>query len=79
MKTYNIKLPLKDYDIHDFHVGDIIYLSGTIGTGRDHVHKRILEYRNSDRILPDSFSFFDKGAIYHMGPIVKKNEKMNIK
>ncbi|MHA1776051.1 MAG: FumA C-terminus/TtdB family hydratase beta subunit [Promethearchaeota archaeon] len=72
MTTYHLNLPLTQLNIHDFHIGDIIYLSGIIGTGRDHVHKRICEFIENDESLPPLFSNFHQGAIYHMGPIVKK-------
>ncbi|MHA1612715.1 MAG: FumA C-terminus/TtdB family hydratase beta subunit [Promethearchaeota archaeon] len=75
MTIYHLHLPLSDQEsknMDKFHAGDIIYLSGIIGTGRDHVHHRILEYNLSNQSLPDSFHYFSKGAIYHMGPIVKK-------
>ncbi len=75
MTTYQIQLPLSDQKIEEFHAGDIIYLSGIIGTGRDHVHKRIVEYNLTNQSLPDNFQYFSQGAIYHMGPIVKKSDE----
>lgn len=74
MATYHINLPLKQLNINDLHVGDIIFLSGIIGSGRDHVHKRICEYINNSEKLPSSFSIFENGAIYHMGPIVTEKD-----
>ena len=64
MKT--IKLPCKDEDIQDLRIGDIIYLCGTLVTGRDKVYNRVTE---EGVPLPVDL----KGmAIYHAGPIVKK-------
>ena len=64
MKTLN--LPLSDADIRGFCVGDVIYLSGTIVTGRDEVHHRVVEKEEN---LPVNL----KGmALYHAGPIVRE-------
>lgn len=74
MTEYYIDLPLTDHKIEDFLAGDIIYLSGVIGTGRDHVHKRVIKYVEADQDFPKNFHYFQKGAIYHMGPIVKQDD-----
>ena len=74
MTTYHIQLPLSEPKITEFHAGDILYLSGILGTGRDHVHKRIVEYKITNQSLPENLHHFSQGAMYHMGPIVKKGE-----
>jgi len=60
-----LKLPLQDEDIRNLRTGDIIYLSGTLVTGRDEVHRRVLDEGIS---LPVNLNGM---AIYHAGPIVK--------
>jgi len=60
-----IYLPLQDDDIQKFHIGDIIYISGTIATGRDEVYHRVVE----ENIMPPVD--LNGMAIYHAGPIVK--------
>ena len=59
-------LPLRDDDIRGLKAGEIIYLAGTLVTGRDEVHHRIVE--NGETPPVDL-----KGmAIYHAGPIVRE-------
>lgn len=71
-KTYHITLPLTDEKIRQFKVGDVIYLSGVICTGRDQVHKRIIDYKKQQKLLPERFNHLKGSGIYHMGPIMKK-------
>ena len=64
LKTIN--LPVEYEDIRGLRAGDIICLSGTLVTGRDEVHHRVIE----EGIAPPVDL---KGmAIYHAGPIVKE-------
>jgi len=60
-----INLPLQNEDILRFHIGDIIYICGTIATGRDEVYHRVVE----ENIMPPVD--LNGMAIYHAGPIVK--------
>jgi len=58
--------PIKDEDLADIKIGDIIYLNGIIVTCRDVAHRRLIEL---GRKLPVDL----KGlAIFHAGPIVRK-------
>lgn len=58
--------PIRDEDLADIKIGDIIYLDGIIVTCRDVAHRRLIELK---RELPVEL----KGlAIFHAGPIVKK-------
>ena len=54
-------------EIKDLRAGDIIYLSGTLVTGRDEVHHRIV-----DEGQPSPVDLKNM-AIYHAGPIVKES------
>ncbi len=57
--------PVKDADIADINVGDIVYLNGYLITCRDVAHRRLIEEK---RPLPVDL----KGlAIFHAGPIVR--------
>ncbi|MDR1939581.1 MAG: L(+)-tartrate dehydratase subunit beta [Clostridiales bacterium] len=60
-----LNTPIKDGDIETLKIGDVIYLSGTVGTARDDGHRRVV----AGGILPE----FDLrgGAVMHVGPIVK--------
>lgn len=60
--------PIKDEDLVDLKVGDIVYLTGRLVTCRDVAHRRLID---QGRELPVDLK---GGAIFHAGPIVKKNE-----
>ncbi|MBE0515793.1 MAG: fumarate hydratase C-terminal domain-containing protein [Methanophagales archaeon] len=63
--------PLKEEEIKELQVGDIVYLSGDVYTARDKAHNRIIEYTITDaeEDIP-----IEKGAVlYHCGPLVRKN------
>ncbi|MDR1906011.1 MAG: L(+)-tartrate dehydratase subunit beta [Clostridiales bacterium] len=64
-----ITTSIKDEDIRDLKIGDIIYLNGIAGTARDDGHRRVVE----ENRLPD----FDLNgaAVMHVGPIVKGNKE----
>lgn len=66
---YRLTLPVNKQDISNIKVGDIIYLSGTIVTARDEAHKEAIDYYDNNKSIPIDFSDV---AIYHCGPIVKK-------
>ena len=66
MSTYEFKTPVSEEDIKKVHIGDVIYLTGDIVTGRDDVHHRVVI---SGKEPPVDL----KGkAIFHAGPIMKK-------
>ncbi|MFW6577523.1 L(+)-tartrate dehydratase subunit beta [Acinetobacter baumannii] len=58
--------PIKDEDLLDLKVGDVVYLTGRLVTCRDVAHRRLIE---QDRELPVNL---EGGAIFHAGPIVRK-------
>jgi L(+)-tartrate dehydratase beta subunit len=58
--------PIKDEDLADLNVGDVVYLTGHIVTCRDVAHRRLIELK---RELPVDIR---GGAIFHAGPIVRK-------
>ncbi len=64
-----IKLPLSSEDVAGLKVGDLVLLSGNIVSGRDRMHKYLVEKRPA----PDDIPFNLSGAvIYHCGPVIKK-------
>ncbi|WP_334328582.1 L(+)-tartrate dehydratase subunit beta [Companilactobacillus sp. HBUAS59699] len=68
MRKFHLKTPIKDEDIADIRIGDIVYLDGIIVTCRDVAHRRVVEEK---RKLPVDV----KGkAILHAGPIVRQKE-----
>ncbi len=72
MAIYHFKLPLTEEDVKKLKVGDSIYVSGDIVTARDDAHKHALHLKEKGEPLPVDFS---KLAIYHCGPIMRKNEE----
>lgn len=69
MKEYHLKTPLRFEDIAQISLGDIVYLSGKIVTGRDAVHKRVIEEGVDPPIVLKGL------ALFHAGPIVKRDER----
>lgn len=63
--------PIKDEDLKDIKIGDIIYLTGTIVTCRDVAHRRLIEEKMA---LPVNLQGL---AIFHAGPIVKDHGNNN--
>ncbi|MCZ1176902.1 L(+)-tartrate dehydratase subunit beta [Acinetobacter pittii] len=61
--------PIKDEDLLDLKVGDVVYLTGRLVTCRDVAHRRLIE---QGRELPVNL---EGGAIFHAGPIVRKKGK----
>jgi L(+)-tartrate dehydratase beta subunit len=58
--------PLRDEDLADLKIGDVVYLTGRLVTCRDVAHRRLIE---QGRQLPVNL---EGGAIFHAGPIVRK-------
>jgi L(+)-tartrate dehydratase beta subunit len=60
--------PIKDEDLENLNVGDVVYLNGTLVTCRDVAHRRLIEL---GREIPVDL----KGnAIFHAGPIVVEKD-----
>ena len=67
-----LKTPFTDNDIRGLKAGDMVYISGTIYTGRDAAHKRMCELLEKGESMPFDF----KGAvIYYAGPCPAKPGK----
>ena len=66
MKKFNF--PITKEEIKKLKTGDIVSLSGVIFTARDAAHKYLFEKKPKEFIKRLSNT-----AIYHCGPIVKKN------
>ncbi len=63
--------PLKSEDIEDLRVGDVVFYTGILATGRDDVHHRVVKQGME---LPVDL----KGkAIFHAGPIIKEEPGKN--
>ena len=68
MSTYHLTTPLSDADIEKLNIGDVIFLTGDLTTGRDDVHMRVIK---QGKQCPVDL----KGnAVFHAGPIMRKND-----
>jgi fumarate hydratase subunit beta len=65
MAEYNIKLPLDDQTIKKLNIGDRVFLTGYMYTGRDAAHKRLVELITSNKELPINL---ENETIYYVGP-----------
>ncbi len=74
-----VDIPIDDETIRELHVGDSVSLSGVLITGRDAVHKWMVETfiartrkaQGDDQQVYDMLKpILDGGAIYHCGPVV---------
>ncbi len=64
-KPIRIQLPLDDQTVRSLKAGDSVLISGSLYTGRDAAHKRLIELLNKGEELPIDI----KGqAIYYVGP-----------
>lgn len=57
--------PISEEDVRSLHIGDTIYIEGTIATGRDSVHERVIK---DGKDMPVDIR---DGVLIHAGPIVK--------
>jgi fumarate hydratase subunit beta len=75
----NLTLPISDQVIRELKVGDPVTLTGTVLTGRDAVHKWMIDtfIRKTRQPQGDDLEIYEAikpllagGAIYHCGPVV---------
>ena len=65
MSEHYLTTPLSDEAVEQLRIGDTVYLTGVIYTGRDAAHKRLVDALDAGQPLP----FDPKGAvIYYVGP-----------
>ncbi len=67
IKRVNIEDLTKE-NLSQFKSGDTLLLSGKILTARDAAHKKIVEYKNAGKALPNGVDLKDK-FIYYVGPV----------
>lgn len=61
--------PLSEEEVRSLRVGDVVILNGLIHTGRDALHKYLMDH--------DSPVDLTDGVIYHCGPVMLKDEQDN--
>ena len=76
---YELTVPIPDDAVRELHIGDTVFLTGTIITGRDAAHKWMIEnfIQKTREPLDQDIEVYealrpilDGGAIYHCGPVV---------
>lgn len=65
MNTISLNLPLDERTVRSLRAGDAVTLTGSIITGRDAAHKRLVELIEQDKPLPVSL---EGETIYYVGP-----------
>ena len=66
---YHLKAPLTEEDVRKLNIGDTVYLSGEVFTGRSRIHRYIFD---EEHILPEEAK--RRQAMVHVGPIMVKGE-----
>lgn len=67
-----LALPLSEDAVRHLRLGEMVTLSGAMVTGRDRVHKYLVEQRPQKSEIP-----FDLNGtvLYHCGPVMKKTDE----
>ena len=68
---YHLTTPLNGNDIEKLNIGDIVYLSGVIYTGRDEVHIHAIELAREGKKPPVDFRDM---VLFHCGPVMQKGD-----
>jgi tartrate/fumarate subfamily iron-sulfur-dependent hydro-lyase beta chain len=77
--TRNLKIPISDEEVRSLAVGDSLLLSGVMVTGRDAVHKWLMDtfIKQTRQPAGDDLEVYEAlkpllngGLIYHCGPVV---------
>ncbi len=70
MKEHKLQIPLQDEDIKNLNIGDAVFLSGIIFTGREGVYTMLYEKGVSLPAGPDVLS----NVTFHCSPAISENE-----
>jgi len=82
MSTKELTIPISEDGVRSLHVGDTVYLSGVVVTGRDAAHKYMIETFIRPSVVPETERevyeelkrLLHEGVIYHCGPVVRQRE-----
>lgn len=83
-----ISIPISDETIRSLHAGEPVQLSGIMMTGRDAVHKWMVEtfinktrqpQGNDLQVYEEILKYLDHGVLYHCGPVVSGIETKDYK
>ncbi|MFO7760582.1 MAG: FumA C-terminus/TtdB family hydratase beta subunit [Thermodesulfobacteriota bacterium] len=64
-KVREIKIPFTEGIVHSLDAGDMVLLTGTLYTGRDHTHRLMLDLLDKGERLPVEFA---GEMLYYVGP-----------
>lgn len=70
LRKVHLNLPVTTEDLADIQLGDVVYLSGVVYTGREGVYKRVIEQGHG---LPDGMAEMTN-ANFHCSPAATKHE-----
>jgi L(+)-tartrate dehydratase beta subunit len=74
MADYHLKVPLKDEEIRNLKLGDLVFFSGAAWTCRSRLHRYVFDEGHA---LP--FSTKEKNLLIHVGPVVvEENEEWKL-
>ena len=62
-----LRTPLDEKTVRNLKLGDTVYLSGDMITGRDEMHIRAIEHSRQGRPVPGEI---EGSVLYHCGPII---------
>jgi fumarate hydratase class I len=65
-KHHVLKAPISEAQIRELKVGDVVTIEGIMHTGRDAIHKHLMDH--------DAPTDLNGGVIYHCGPVAVKGE-----
>ncbi len=80
MSTHQLTIPISEASVRSLEVGDTVYLSGVMVTGRDAAHKYMVETFIRSSEVPESElelyqqlkRLLNESVIYHCGPVVRR-------
>lgn len=65
-----LRSPLSENDVRSLKLGEVVFISGPVITGRDEMHIRALRYLAEGKPVPPEIK---NSVLYHCGPIMKRN------
>ncbi len=84
MATYHLTIPISDDEIKQLHVGDQVFLTGVMVTGRDAAHSYIIDNfvktggqppKSETALYAELKKLLKGSAIYHCGPVVRQDDE----
>lgn len=67
-----LRTPLTEPTVRGLKLGETVYLTGDIITGRDEMHMRAIEKAENKEAVPEGIN---GSVLYHCGPIIKNDAK----